>query len=57
MTPGRENLFDAFARTDDLPPLVIVGPGRAALAAAGLHAPESAVFVGGVILLVNWVAG
>ncbi|RZL97591.1 MAG: glycosyltransferase family 1 protein, partial [Sphingomonas sp.] len=29
-------------------PLAIVGPGRAALAAAGLHAPENAVFVGGI---------
>ncbi len=42
-------VFDAFART---PPagirLVVIGPTRAALAAAGLRAPDDAAFVGGI---------
>lgn len=41
--------FSAFARRDlAAMPLVVIGPSRATLAAAGLVAPPTAVFVGGV---------
>lgn len=42
-------VFDAFVRFELAHmPLVVIGPSRAALAAAGLVAPGHAIFVGGV---------
>ena len=40
--------LEAFRRMRDPPRLLVIGPDRAALAAAGLHAPEEAIFAGQV---------